>query len=232
MWLDRFLSIESRRQRLFKQVSKSPLRDFLNETFANPKQDVQDCRFISIDLETSGLNPEQDHILSIGFVEIHHQSIDLSTAQHWIIKSDQTLNEDNVVIHTLTDDVVAQGISLAEAMSQLLPILRGKVLLAHHAQVEQGFLSTACQRLYGGALLMPIVDTLAIAKRRLTRQRDVIPEGSLRLAALREHYHLPRYKAHHALNDAIATAELFLAQIAEKRGSQQELALKNVLTKN
>lgn len=231
MWLNRFLPLASRRKRLLQQVSNNILHTFLDTPLPDPQQDIQNARFISIDLETSGLNPEQDHILSMGFVEIHHEAVDLSTAQHWIIKSDQTLNEENVVIHQLTDDVVAQGISLSEAMQKLLPLLSGKILLAHHAQIEQGFLSTACQYLYGGPLLMPIVDTLTIAQQQLTRHRDAIPEGGLRLAALREHYHLPRYKAHHALNDAIATAELFLAQVAEKRGSQNQLALKNVLTK-
>ena len=37
---------------------------------------------------------------------------------------------------------------------------------------------------------------------------------SLRLHPSRERYHLPPYQAHHALIDALATAELLQAQIA------------------
>ncbi len=37
--------------------------------------------------------------------------------------------------------------------------------------------------------------------------------ASLRLDASRRRYRLPRYSAHHALTDALATAELFLAQV-------------------
>lgn len=231
MWLERFLSLESRRKRLLQKIPVGPLHAYLSVPFADPAQDVDHCRFVSIDLETSGLNHQTDHILSIGLVEIHHDCVDLSTARHWVIRSDQQLDEDNVVIHQLTDDVIAQGISLSEAMTRLLDLLAGKVLLAHHARIEQGFLSTACQRLYGGPLLMPVVDTLALAQQQLRRRHEVLTEGSLRLAALRQHYHLPRYKAHHALNDAIATAELFLAQAAEKRGATNQLALKTILSK-
>lgn len=231
MWLDRFRSLQSQRKHQLQRTAAGPLHRFLSVPFPAPERDINDCHFMSIDLETSGLDSQHDHILSIGFVEIHHECVDLATAQHWIIKSDAALQEENVVIHQLTDDVVAQGISLAEAMQNLLPLLAGKVLLAHHARIEQGFLSAACQHLYGGPLILPIADTLAIAQHQRLRQQEVMADGSLRLAALREHYGLPRYKAHHALIDAIATAELFLAQVAEKRGSESTLALKSMLSK-
>lgn len=231
MWLDRFRSLESQRKRQLQRTAAGPLHQFLSIPFPATQQDIHDSHFVSIDLETSGLDSQHDHILSMGFVEIHHECVDLSTAQHWVIKSAAALQEENVVIHQLTDDVVAQGMSLADAMQGLLPLLAGKVLLAHHARIELGFLSAACQHLYGGPLLIPSADTMAIAQQQQSRHQVVMADGSLRLAALREHYRLPRYKAHHALIDAIATAEVFLAQIAEKRGSEQRLALKNVLTK-
>lgn len=231
MWLERFFSLENRRRRLLQQTAAGPLHEFLDIRFADPAEDVNDTRFVSLDLETSGLDPQTDHILSIGFVELHHDCVDLSTAEHWVIRTDLELSEDNVVIHQLTDDVISQGISLSTAMAQLLPRLAGKVLLAHHAKIEMGFLGAACQRLFGQPLLLPVVDTLAIARQQMRRRHEIIAEGSLRLAALRQRYHLPRYKAHHALNDAIATAELFLAQVAAKRGAQSTLPLKSLLTK-
>ena len=39
---------------------------------------------------------------------------------------------------------------------------------------------------------------------------------SIRLADSRERYKLPRYRAHHALTDALATAELLQAQVAHR----------------
>ena len=44
---------------------------------------------------------------------------------------------------------------------------------------------------------------------------DTIQPGNLRLFNLRPHFGLPQYKAHNALYDALATAELFLAMAAE-----------------
>ena len=40
----------------------------------------------------------------------------------------------------------------------------------------------------------------------------------LRLQACRDHFGLPRYRAHEALTDAISAGELFLAQSAHLAG--------------
>ena len=46
---------------------------------------------------------------------------------------------------------------------------------------------------------------------------DEPPKGSLRLWTARGQYGLPHYPAHQALTDALACAELYLAQTAELR---------------
>lgn len=85
----------------------------------------------------------------------------------------------------------------------------------HHAQLELGFLNKICQNLYQQGFHLPIVDTEVLARRQLQRRGASIQSGALRLFNLRKRYHLPEYSAHQALSDAIATAELFLAQAAE-----------------
>ena len=59
------------------------------------------------------------------------------------------------------------------------------------------------------------IDTLRIAQRRFARHNQVLKTGDLRLFNLRRRYQLPQYKAHNALTDALAGAELFLALAAE-----------------
>jgi DNA polymerase-3 subunit epsilon len=231
MSLARYLPLEWRRQQLLRRTPPGPLHDYLAIPFADNKQDYRRVAYLALDLETSGLDPQQDHILSIGSVEVKHDAIDLSTAHHRVVSSDQPLSEQSVVIHQLTDDRIAQGESITSVLTEVLQTLAGKVLLAHHAAIEVGFLRSACQRIFGGEFIAPVVDTLALAQQQITRRNKVVSHGALRLASLREHYHLPRYKAHNALSDAIAAAELFLAQAAERCGNQGELPLKRLLLK-
>lgn len=210
----RLLSLDYRRRRLLRRAPAGPLRNFLATPFPNPDQDYREVDYIALDLETSGLDSRSEHILSIGRVDLHAQRIRLGSARHTLLQNPARLQSGNVGIHRLTDDMLAGGRTLAAALDELLPELAGKVLLAHHAQIEISFLSAACRQVYMTDWLMPVVDTQWLARRRLERRHAVYQPVALRLASLREAHHLPRYPAHHALSDALATAELFLAETA------------------
>jgi DNA polymerase-3 subunit epsilon len=217
--LARLLPLDYRRRQLLKRAPAGPLRDFLATPFPDPRQDYRKADYIALDLETSGLDSRSGNILSIGHVTIHEQRIHLDTARHILLKTPMPLQASNVGIHRLTDDMLVNGQALTEALHGLLPELAGKVLLAHHAQIEIGFLRTACQQVFNTDWLMPVVDTQWLARRRLDRRHAVYQPANLRLANLREAHHLPRYPAHHALSDAMATAELFLAETAAMGGT-------------
>jgi DNA polymerase-3 subunit epsilon len=170
---------------------------------------------VALDLETTGLDPQHDSILSIGLVNIDRMQIDLSTALHQMVRTDSAIPEESAVIHGITDDQSARGSRLEDLVVDLLPRLAGRVLLAHYANIERQFLDAACRKIYGTPFLAPFIDTLELGRRLLERRNEVIRSGDLRLFNLRRSFNLPRYAAHNALNDAIATAELFLAIVAE-----------------
>lgn len=212
MWSTLFGN-EAQRKRLLKHTPAGPLHEFYSHAFPDPKTPINDVPFVVLDFETTGLDIKKHHIVSIGLVEIKQLGILLNTTWHQLVKTSHDMPQDSAVIHQITDDMVAQGLEFAQAMAELLPKLQGKVLIAHHAPLEYGLLNQACQALYQQRFVMPTVDTLVLGKRRLQRQHEVIHEGALRLFNLRERYNLPVYKAHNALSDALATAELFLALV-------------------
>jgi DNA polymerase-3 subunit epsilon len=78
------------------------------------------------------------------------------------------------------------------------------------------------------APVYPIIDTFALAKQRLEMKSAGFDPSELRLSALRNSASLPRYSAHNALTDAIATAELFFAEVA-MMNSKQSPTLKSLL---
>ncbi|MGB1110022.1 MAG: exonuclease domain-containing protein [Gammaproteobacteria bacterium] len=222
MW-ERLFGREFRRKRALAkaeaQVQSNPqaavMRDFLAVPFPDKKTFCADASIVSLDLETTGLDPKKDEILSIGLVEIHGPAIKLSTAWHEIIRLDRELPAESVVIHQITDDQKDQGKPLEEVLPQLLERLRGKPMLVHFKRIEQNFLDAACRKLYGAPFVIPIIDTLELGQRVFERRNHTVQPNDLRLFNLRPRYNLPQYKAHNALNDALATAELFLAMAAE-----------------
>jgi DNA polymerase-3 subunit epsilon len=172
--------------------------------------------YLAVDLETTGLDVKRDHILSVGYVALRGNRIDLATARHRLVYTTRAIPEASAIIHQITDDEAAGGERLKSVLADLLVALTGKVMIAHHAAVERGFLAGACERVFGAGLLMPIIDTQALARRGFERRHVGFRGSDLRLHALGERYNLPRYAAHNALSDALAAAELFLAQAAHR----------------
>ncbi|WP_202627544.1 exonuclease domain-containing protein [Cellulomonas sp. APG4] len=210
-----------------ERVPAGPLRTYLATPPPAPTTRLEDLPLLAVDLETTGLDPARDAILSIGAVPVDGLRIDLSGALRAVVRG--TPVGHSAVVHGLTDDEVAQGLPLSQALDPLLTALTGRVLLAHHARVEQRFLQAAVRPVLGAALPLVVVDTLDLGHRLAGRGwGDETPEGSLRLQVLRARHGLPRYRSHEALTDALACAELYLAQVATL-GADHQVTLGGLL---
>ncbi|GAA4399397.1 exonuclease domain-containing protein [Fodinibacter luteus] len=214
-------SPDERRVRALRDAPPGPLRDYLSVPLPAPSVPLGQLRLLAVDIETTGLDPGTDRILSIGYVPVDGGSVVLGGAGRAVVRGGAgAAGEDGVgrsaTVHGLTDDTLAGGEPLEDAVADLLRALTGRALLAHFARIETGFLSAACERLWGVGMPCAVVDTLALEERAVAgRWRHEAPRGALRLWSARERHGLPVYRAHEALTDALACAELYLAQRAE-----------------
>lgn len=176
-----------------------------------------DAPILAVDLECTSLDLAAARILSVGHVPIDRQRVDLAAARYLVVNAGAEATG-NVAVHGLTDDVIGTGAPLERAVEQVLQACAGRVLLAHHARIETTLLSRACQVLYGAPWHPPVIDTMVLERRILRRGADRPDRAGVDLATARERYGLPRYRSHHALTDAVACAELFLAQMQQWPG--------------
>jgi DNA polymerase-3 subunit epsilon len=170
--------------------------------------------FLAVDIETTGLDPATDSILSIGYVPVIDGGVRLSEAGYHLVRPDCRVPEKTAVLHGLLEETLQTAPPLEEVLPVLLTTLRGRVGIAHHAPLEVAFLTAACRRCLDHTFKAPFVDTLALERRSLNRHGRAVASGELRLSRVRARYGLPRYRAHDALSDALGAAELFLAQAA------------------
>jgi DNA polymerase III subunit epsilon len=180
---------------------------------------LADVELLALDLETTGLDPRRHELLSFGFVPVLGMEVRLGGAGHLAVRPRGDVGP-SAVVHGLTDDTLALAPPLEEVLPEVLHTLVGadgrrRVLLAHFARVETTFLRAACRSLYGSTVRPQVVDTLEVERRLLHSQPHELTRGFFRLDACRQRHHLPRYRAHSALTDALACAELFLAQGAQ-----------------
>ena len=168
-----------------------------------------------IDMEMTGLNPEEDTIVSAGSVMIQQGRIRLSTAEHHYFQATSLMGADvgeSAHIHMITDaQREAQGESLSDWLLQLSSRLKADAWVFHHASIDMSFLKTYSLRMGIALPKVQIIDTLIIEKEK--RSDDILDShAQLNLNACRARYGLPTYRQHHAFSDALATAELYLAQ--------------------
>lgn len=204
------------RRRLCRPTEKNqPLQECWRQQSIHNRNHWRDVEFLAVDLETSSLNASEGEILSIGWVLIQNGRIRLNSARHILLENNKGVG-DSATIHNMRDCELEQGIKPGQALAELVSTAANRVLVFHHAGLDLAYLNRLSQACYQAPLLMPAVDTMVLEYRKLTRRHITIKDGDLRLSACRNRYHLPDYPAHNAVVDALATAELLLAQIAEK----------------
>lgn len=193
-----------------------PVRDLAAHPPADRTTPWTELDLLAVDLETTGLDPRSDHVLAVGWVPVRRGEVVLAEAREVPVRPPEGVGVgDSATVHGLTDDALATAPEAGAALSALLTALQGHVLLAHHAAFELDFIARAVQREWGCGVPLTAVDTLGLQRRLVSDPQGEVPPGSLRLDAARRHFHLPRYGAHRALTDAIAAAELLLAQAHE-----------------
>jgi DNA polymerase-3 subunit epsilon len=172
--------------------------------------------FLVVDVETTGLNPRRDHVLELGWVPVTRGEVVLDGARGTLVRPPAgAVVGESAVLHGITDDDLAAAPGLVDLVPELRAALQGRVLVAHHAPIEIGFLDRVFRDWQADQAPLHVVDTMTLQRRLLVRGHGEPPPGALRLDAARRRFALPRYAAHHAATDAIATAELLLAQVAE-----------------
>ncbi len=213
-------------QRLRRSYHASRVRGPLRRLLAAPPPrlgvPVTESRLLALDLELTGLDPSRAEVISVGFVPVDNLRIRLGEARRFLVRPNGDVQA-SAHVHLLRDmDLLAAG-TIDVALDALLSALEGRAMLVHYAGLDHRILSRLCKERWSGPLIVPVVDTLALAHRSVLRSgREVMP-GSLRLPALRARYGLPVARLHGSLCDAVATAELFLAMAAE-RGLQSRLS--------
>jgi DNA polymerase-3 subunit epsilon len=162
-----------------------------------------------VDLETTGLDSRRDEIISFAAVPINDGRVAAGRTSMVIIRPRRMPDADTIRIHGLRSDDLADAPPLEDVIDLMLEALTGRVLVAHAAWVERGFLDSAL-KVVGLKVGKPVLDTSVLASHVLNGEVG----GSDRMIPLADavdELGLPVHRPHHADGDALTTAQLFLA---------------------
>jgi DNA polymerase-3 subunit epsilon len=171
-----------------------------------------------LDFEATGLDLATDHIVSYGLVPVEHGRAQVGSALYRVVRPPVQPSVESIRVHGIRPGELLEAPPLEDVAQELIDALAGRTLVAHAAWIEIELLGRVC-RPHGVKAPKVAVDVLDLAGRL-----GVLPERggapSFRLADLAEECGVPVTRTHHALSDALLTAQVFLvlATALERRG--------------
>ncbi|POM24149.1 UvrABC system protein C [Actinomadura rubteroloni] len=173
---------------------------------------LADVTFVVVDLETTGGSARDSAITEIGAVKVRG-GVELGEFGT-LVDPGAPIPPFITALTGITQQMVYAAPRIAEVLPAFLEFARGCVLVAHNAPFDIGFLKAACaerERPWPG---FPVVDTVDLARRVLTR--DEVP--NCKLETLARHFRAATTPNHRALDDARATVDV-LHGLIERLGS-------------
>ena len=181
------------------------------------------ARLVVLDFETNGLTSRVE-IVSFGAVHIDSGRVVGSLSVYGLVRPQVPPSPESIGVHAIRPRDLETALPLPEALDPLLAAMVGRVLVAHTAWVETGFLDRALAA-RGIAVDLPVVDTAELAWAHFGVRRSVHKSPGLETVASR--LGLPIFTPHHALGDAWTTALVFLA-MAHHRTRGRPLPLRDL----
>jgi DNA polymerase-3 subunit epsilon len=166
------------------------------------------ARFVVVDLETTGLDPRLDEVLSFAAVPVEGGRILAGGTVTGLVRPEAPPPASSIEIHGLRAADLASAPPEREALAPLAAALEGRIPVAHAAWVERDFLRPRL-RVLGFALARRMVDT-AVLWRALCIARGEGDPGFCALSAVAAGLQLPSHRPHVAEGDALTTAQAFL----------------------
>ena len=172
---------------------------------------LRETTFVVVDLETTGGRANGDNhdaITEIGAVKVRGGEILGEFAT--LVDPGRSIPPQIISLTGITTAMVCDAPKIGSVLPAFLEFSRGAVLVAHNAGFDIGFLRAAAERAHLPWPRPPVLCTVRLARRVLTR--DEAP--SVRLSALAHLFSASTTPNHRALDDARATVDVLHGLIA------------------
>ncbi|MCI8783804.1 MAG: PolC-type DNA polymerase III [Dorea sp.] len=177
------------------------LVDDLADVAVNEKGQPLCGTYVVFDLETTGFSPIKDKIIEIGAVKVEQGKITEKFST--FVNPKVPIPFQITQLTSITDEMVLDAPDIETALPEFLAFIGDAVLVAHNASFDVGFIEQNC-RYQDIVPDFTSVDTVAMA-------RILLPTLSkFKLNVVANALHISLENHHRAVDDAGATAEIFV----------------------
>lgn len=164
---------------------------------------------VSLDLETTSLDPRKADILSIGAVRIRRGKLILGERLELLVEPPPSLSGESIRIHKLRRTDLEGQLPLAEALRRVQAFVGDRPLLGYYLSFDVAVLRRHLREQLGARLDNPRVEVSELYQRKMSRRFPDL-HLDLRFDTLARHLDIPVEGRHTAIGDARTAALMFL----------------------
>ena len=136
------------------ETARHPLlRDFYRADWPGADTPLAELEFAALDIETTGLDPSQHAIVSIGLIPFTLERIRSHQAWYQLVRPQGDLTAESVTFHQITHADIQRAPRFEDILQGLLEQLAGRIAVVHFRNIERPFLDRATTRRWGGAAI-------------------------------------------------------------------------------
>lgn len=159
-------------------------------------------RYVTVDVETTGVDLRRDRVLSIGAVAVERCAISLAECFEVVLRQPETSSGDNILVHRIGGQRQLGGEDPAESLMRFLEYVRHCPLVAFGAEFKRNMIDRALKESLGTISQSPWLDLAEVLpalypSNETKSMDDWLETMNIRMVA-----------SHDALADALATAQV------------------------
>ncbi len=175
---------------------------------------------VSLDLETTGLNPKKDEILSIGAVKIRGDKILINDSFEAFTLPKKKIGDESIKIHHIRPCDISKAIKIEDAIYKLLDFIGNRTIVGYYIKFDFEFINRYIKSLIGCKIPNKTIElsTMYYKRRRKSSAYEFV---DLKFDTILKELEIPKLYKHDALNDAIMSAMIYLKlkHIPEYKGA-------------
>ncbi len=174
---------------------------------------IEQAPLAFMDVETTGLDPLFGHrVCEIAVVRCTGHAIEETMDR--LVNPQRPMGEGALRVHGISDAMLQDAPLFEHIADELLALLEGAVFVAHNAPFDLGFLASELVHARRPLPMLVALDTLRLARNNMQANSYSLGNLCLQLG-------IELDDAHRAMNDVLATRELFLRLVArlKRRGA-------------
>ena len=170
--------------------------------------------FVVFDLETTGFSNKNDKITEIGAVKVENFKVVDRFSQ--LINPEKDISYKVQELTGITNDLIKDKPTIEEVLPKFVEFIGDSVLVAHNADFDMGFMQQKCRE-QNIEFKNTSVDTLTLARTLLPHMKR------FRLNLIAKELGIPLLNHHRAVDDAEATAHIFIKflEMIRKKGGEK-----------